>query len=61
MLSGLVVQYLDIVECVLPCVEAGLEASTPYPLALDQIQETLGDRVLRFLPRRHRVFQTVKF
>ena len=58
--SFAIVEHLDIVEHVLPGLGPGLVGSSPYPLALEQIEEAFGDRVVMTVPApAHRVLQVV--
>jgi hypothetical protein len=45
MLALWVVEHLDVVEHILPRLDAGLVGSAAYPLALEQIEEALGNSV----------------
>ena len=46
MLACRVVEHLDVVEHILPGLDAGLVGSTPYPLAFEQIEEALRDSIV---------------
>ena len=46
MLALRVVEHLDVIEHVLPCICPGPAAAAPDPLALEQVQEALGDGVV---------------
>ena len=45
-LSFRIVEHLDVVEHVLPGVGPGFLGPTPYPFALEHIEEALRDRVV---------------
>ena len=46
MLALWIVEHLDVIEHVLPGVFAGPVGPAPDPLALEEVEETLGDRVV---------------
>ena len=55
-----IVEHLDGVEHVLSGVLAGAVCPPPDPLALEQVEEALGDRIVMAVPTAaHRVLETV--
>lgn len=54
MLSLWIVEHLDVDEHIQPCFFAGLVGPPPDPLALEQVEETLGNGV-RCLLTIHRI------
>lgn len=58
MLALRVAEHLDVVEHVLPCLLASSVGPTPDPLALEQVEEALGNRIVVVDPAAaHRVLQ----
>ena len=60
MLSLWIIEHLDVVEYVLPCLGSGFIGPAPYPFALEEIEEALRDRVVMAVTTpAHRMFQIV--
>ena len=52
-----IVEHLDVVEHVLPGLDAGFVCPAPYPLSLEQVEEALSHGVVvTVASSAHRVF-----
>ena len=61
MLGLWVVEHLDAIEHILPCLGAGFVGSAPYPLPLEQVEEAFGDSVIVAVSASaHRMFEVVR-
>jgi len=56
-----IVEHLDVVEHVLPCLGARPVGPSPYPFPLEQVEEALRDRVVVTVAApAHRMLQIVR-
>jgi len=60
MLASWIVEHFDLVEHVLFGFGLGFVGPAPYPIALEQVEEALGHRLVMTFPApAHRVFENV--
>ena len=53
-----VIEHLDVVEYILPCVVSGFVNSAPNTFALQEVEEALSNRVVMAVPSAaHAVFE----
>ena len=54
-----IIEHLDVIEHVLPCIGARFLGPAPYPLALEQVEEAFGDGVVMAVPAPARLQNNV--